>query len=94
MHSTAVRAYSNAHFGQGRGSIIWLDDVTCTGREARLLDCPAQPLGSHDCAHKEDAGVSCDTSRGTINYTVSALLLFLFGLVCLCVCLFVVLGRG
>lgn len=28
---------------------IWLDNLNCTGREARLIDCPANPLGIHDC---------------------------------------------
>lgn len=38
---------------------IWLDDVQCRGTETRLIDCPAQPVGTHNCAHIEDAGVKC-----------------------------------
>ena len=38
---------------------IWLDEVRCTGSETRLIDCPANSLGSHDCGHHEDAGVRC-----------------------------------
>ena len=38
---------------------IWLDNVNCVGNETRLIDCPANPLGSHDCGHFEDAGVRC-----------------------------------
>ena len=38
---------------------IWLDEVICTGEEARLLSCPANPLGEHNCGHNEDAGVRC-----------------------------------
>ena len=38
---------------------IWLDDVRCHGSETRLIDCPANTLGSHNCIHSEDAGVSC-----------------------------------
>ena len=45
-------------FGQGTGS-IWLDQVACVGTEARLADCPANPIGVHDCSHFEDAGVRC-----------------------------------
>ena len=44
----------------GTGS-IWLDEVNCAGTEARLIDCPADPLGIHDCRHSEDAGVDCMT---------------------------------
>jgi deleted-in-malignant-brain-tumors protein 1 len=38
---------------------IWLDDVRCTGRENQLIDCPANPIGSHNCNHGKDAGVRC-----------------------------------
>ena len=38
---------------------IWLDNVNCRGTETRLIDCPANPLGSHNCVHAEDAGVRC-----------------------------------
>ena len=45
-------------FTDGAGQ-IWLDNVACTGTETRLIDCPANRLGSHDCTHFEDAGVTC-----------------------------------
>ena len=47
-----------AGFGQGTGN-IWLDQVACVGTEARLADCSANPIGTHDCSHFEDAGVRC-----------------------------------
>ena len=31
----------------------------CTGTETRLVDCPALPIGTHNCGHTEDAGVTC-----------------------------------
>ena len=49
-------------FPNGVG-VIWLDDLRCTSRETRLIDCPASPIGTHNCAHVEDAGVRC--SGGT-----------------------------
>ena len=33
--------------------------MNCTGTETRLVDCPSNPLGVHDCSHFEDAGVTC-----------------------------------
>ena len=45
-------------FTDGAGQ-IWLDEVRCIGTERRLIDCPANPLGQHNCVHSEDAGVSC-----------------------------------
>ena len=45
-------------FGQGTGLIL-LDELQCTGNETRLIDCPSNEVGAHNCAHFEDIGVSC-----------------------------------
>ena len=52
-------------FTNGIGQ-IWLAKVACHGTESRLIDCPANWLGSHNCVHSEDAGVSCP---GTVSCT-------------------------
>ena len=57
-------AVSGAGFGQGTGS-IWLDNVNCVGTEARLASCPANPIGTHNCRHFEDAGVRCQPGGTT-----------------------------
>ena len=53
---TGATAFSRAHFGGGSGS-IFLDEVSCTGSEERLVDCPSDDR--IDCDHSEDAGVQC-----------------------------------
>lgn len=56
-HAGAVPLYTgNVADGAGR---IWLNSVACVGTEARLIDCPADPIGQNDCAHSTDAGVLC-----------------------------------
>ena len=53
-------------FTNGAGQ-IWLDDVQCRGSEARLIDCPANALGTHNCVHSEDAGVRCSTTTSAFG---------------------------
>ena len=54
----AIRAVSNAAFGQGTGQ-IWLDDVQCVGNETSISHCNHLGLGAHNCHHRKDAGVVC-----------------------------------
>ena len=63
----AVALFSGFTNGVGQ---IWLDQVNCRGAETRLADCPANPIGTHDCTHPEDAGVRC--SLGKANYIAGA----------------------
>ena len=51
--------HQSATYGQGTGNIMY-DDVNCAGNEANLASCPmGQAVGSHNCGHHEDAGVTC-----------------------------------
>ena len=59
LHTIDARARSFAAFGQGTGPIL-LDNLACTGNEARLFDCPNNGIGVHNCAHSEDAGAVCN----------------------------------
>ena len=54
------RWQGSARYERGSG-VIWLDDLACTGSEARLGDCPFRrnTWGSNDCSHSEDAGLVC-----------------------------------
>ena len=69
VYAAGTALFSNS-FTQGSGQ-IWLDDVSCRGTESRLIDCPANPLGQHNCRHSEDAGVRCvptsDCTQGGIR---------------------------
>ncbi|XP_051864826.1 uncharacterized protein LOC127566444 isoform X2 [Pristis pectinata] len=54
----AGAAHGSAKFGQGSEK-IWLDDVKCVGSETSLGECVINPLGKHNCNHREDAGAVC-----------------------------------
>ena len=59
--ASVVTARTGAAFGQGSGP-IFLDDVSCSGSENRLLDCYHRGIDVHNCNHNEDAGVECIAS--------------------------------
>ncbi|XP_010072384.1 PREDICTED: CD5 antigen-like, partial [Pterocles gutturalis] len=61
----AMVAHGRARFGQGTGH-IWLDDMSCSGSEDNIAQCPARPWGQSNCNHGEDAGVVC-SDAGTAN---------------------------
>ena len=42
----------------GTGQIV-LDNLLCRNTETRLVDCPHNGLGVHNCVHSDDAGVRC-----------------------------------
>ncbi len=42
---------------------IWLDELRCLGSESRLIDCPANTIGIHDCEHSEDVTLVCSTGK-------------------------------
>ena len=56
-------AFTHAHYGRGSGP-IHLDNVHCTGREQRLIDCTyTNNTSGLDCTHSEDASVACRRSN-------------------------------
>ena len=61
-----AQALSSAYFGQGNGP-IFLDNVACSGTEITLLSCNSSKIGSYNCSHYEDAGVSCSGTYCSLN---------------------------
>lgn len=44
---------------QGQGS-IWLSQISCSGQETNLWDCPSGLWGENNCTHDEDMWVECE----------------------------------
>ena len=57
----AISATCCSSFGEGSGD-IYLDNVECTGTEARLEDCPHLGIGIHNCLPSQHAGVVCSNT--------------------------------
>ncbi len=59
---TGATAQSFAAYGAGTGQIV-LDNIFCAGPETSLFDCPHNGVGTHDCSHFEDVGVTCPRKK-------------------------------
>jgi hypothetical protein len=73
--SGAVALTTGFTNGVGR---IWLDNVQCRGTETRLIRCPSNNVGSHNCIHTEDVGVRCQAGEITCTEKEIAMLLASF----------------
>jgi len=80
FYNVVATAYSSAAFGRGSGPIL-IDNVACTGRENRLIDCT---FDNHtgDCSHSEDAGVRCYSPPSIGEYETGQKLLALLEQTC------------
>ena len=71
---SAAKAYANAYFGQGNGSIL-MDHVECASTDTTLFGCSSSPIlqVSPGCGHDDDAGVGCEGIYYTLitNKTVT-----------------------
>ncbi len=64
LYSIAALALTTG-FTTGFDQIFLLDNVQCRGNETRLIDCPANMLGVHNCGFSDVAGISCSATNCT-----------------------------
>ncbi|XP_023564687.1 deleted in malignant brain tumors 1 protein-like isoform X4 [Octodon degus] len=62
----ALSAPAHSYFDGGTG-LIMLDDLQCTGNEAKLWQCTHKGWFSHNCGHHEDASAICSGVDGNKN---------------------------
>ena len=55
-------------YGPGTGPIL-MDDLRCVGNETSIAECRHRGWYTHNCNHREDVSVSCDTSSGSGPYS-------------------------
>ena len=61
-----AQALDVSFFGAGSGP-IFMDDISCLGTEARLVDCIHTT--QHNCFHYEDASVICNHGMLSVKFT-------------------------
>ena len=57
-YSIAISIDATLQFGLPSGP-MFIDQLSCSGKESSLLNCRARPLGLADCSDAEAAGVHC-----------------------------------
>ncbi|XP_028407286.1 deleted in malignant brain tumors 1 protein-like [Dendronephthya gigantea] len=65
-YSDAIRSLQGGEFPSGSGQ-IWLDDVSCKGKEENISRCSHPGWGINDCDHSEDAGVECSETATNVS---------------------------
>ncbi|XP_057179428.1 deleted in malignant brain tumors 1 protein-like [Triplophysa rosa] len=55
---TPVAAKTGAYFGPGSGP-VWLEDMSCSGHETTVTQCPSSEIRTSICEHGQDAGIIC-----------------------------------
>ncbi|XP_028416711.1 deleted in malignant brain tumors 1 protein-like, partial [Dendronephthya gigantea] len=65
-YSDAIRSLQGGEVPSGSGQ-IWLDDVSCKGKEENISRCYHHGWGIDDCDHSEDAGVECSKTATNVS---------------------------
>ena len=52
---------------------IFLENLACSGSEARLVDCQHNVIGTHECDHSQDAAVQCFGRRNVLYVCIRCL---------------------
>ena len=49
----------DSYDGGPQMQMIWLDEVSCTPSDSKLIQCSSNAFGVNDCNHYEDVGIVC-----------------------------------
>ena len=67
--------YTNSHFGDGDGAIVY-SNTSCKGYESSILACSKQEYGTFTCSRNNVVGIACQEGKYIIKHVKEIKILY------------------